>query len=997
MTPASGDEWFHYQADTEVRWEYIAEAEDSVTIELYKNDVFVAIYAENVMNTGSYYRHEGIDPSWGTGSKYTLKITDSSENYGWSERFTISNADIIRVTEPTAETVWVHNTTENTVEWETEGLLSSTVDIELYRSGEIVEILARTVDNTGVWVYTDPIPDTLMAGENYSIRIVDNFDDWGWSENFTISGAGGEIYTITEPSGGTEWLHYQTGTFVRWETIDGSIADDVTIDLYSNDVFVASYAEQVPNSGFFTRVEGIDATWSTGSKYTLKVYDTSGNYGWSERFTISNADVINVTEPDVSTEWMHNSVDNRIEWDVAGMQGTSVEIALYKNSVFIEALISDTGNTGSWIYTDPVPESWTADSDYQIMLRDNFGDWGYSADFSIIEQTAPEQYTVTEPSPSTVWTHYDTNLTINWQNIILSADDGVDSGETISIFLYEQELLIDTLVTWTTNDGYWNYSGPVPVDWAPGAEYKIYVEDDAGGYGWSEFFEITNSGGQEIITVTDPTSTTEWEHYQDTTEVTWEYPAVLSGDSIKIEVWRDNHSSFVGDFTEDFVANTGSFTKYTPLPPGWGSYDDYQIKVYDEFGNYGWSEEFDIITVDVITVTEPTASTEWMHYTTDNPVNWDTTGLQSSTIDIVLYQDGLYFEVLVTDATNNGEWIYPNAINEDWDIDLDYQIKIIDNYSDWGWSEEFTVTESSGQEIILVTEPDSTTVWTHFETGLPISWSYPEMMDTPLTDSVGISLYDGDDLVEVLIESTYNDGSWTYTGPVPMNWVPGTEYRIRIEDNSTNYGHSEYFEVASATSEIITVTEPDAETIWYHLDTNTVVEWEYPALILTSGSLSGDSVYMEIWQDGSMLDDFCSWVPNTGIYTRADSVPEEWGIGSDFQIKIIDDLDNWGFSEEFTIEQTGIEVEEGLESYKLLPIAPNPASAVFAIRFSIPETSHVTIDVFDLSGRLVASVVNQEMALGTYTSHVSGFPVGVYICRMQSGEFTASERVVVIR
>ena len=109
----------------------------------------------------------------------------------------------------------------------------------------------------------------------------------------------------------------------------------------------------------------------------------------------------------------------------------------------------------------------------------------------------------------------------------------------------------------------------------------------------------------------------------------------------------------------------------------------------------------------------------------------------------------------------------------------------------------------------------------------------------------------------------------------------------------------------------------------------------------------------------------------------------------------MDDLDNWGFSDYFTIEEFQGIAGGIADTHRLLPIAPNPTVGSFAVRFIVPELSHVTIGVFDLSGRLVTLVVDSDMESGMFSSQVSGLPAGIYICRMISGDFRAVERVVV--
>ena len=926
-------------------------------------------------------------------------------------------------------------------------------------------------------------------GSEYRVYLEDNFENFGWSEYFTIEeSTGQEVITVTAPGVSTIWEHYQTSTEVLWEYPALLSGDSVRIDIYDDGDLLGVYASWTANDGEYIRSEGIDPTWGMGSNYQLKVTDNLGNYGMSIYFTIVTTDIIDITEPDVATEWMHYSSDNLIEWDAAGLQSHSVDITLYKGGTFITTIATNVDNEGTYTYEDAIPETWSISSDYQIKIVDDLGDWGWSEEFTVSLSSGAEVIEITEPGASTVWTHFDTDLPVEWQYPTIL------SGDSVSIFLYDDETLVDVLTASTPNDGSWLYEELVPMNWTPGTEYRLYIEDDLANYGWSEYFEVAAASGQEVITVTAPTSSTIWEHYETDTEVLWEYPAILSGDSIKIDIYE---SGTLLDTYADWTANDGEYIRSEGIDPSWGEGSEYTLNIYDEYGNYGWSDAFYIVIAEVIDVTEPSSSTEWIHYTTDNSVIWNTAGLQSTTVDIGLYKAAVLVETLVSGTDNDGLWIYEEAISDTLEIGSDYQIKIVDNYSDWGWSEEFTVSLSSGAEVIEITEPGASTVWTHFDTDLPVEWQYPTILTgdsvsiflyddetlidvltastpndgswrfeeivpvdwTPGTeyrlyieddlanygwseyfevaassgqevitvinpdsstvwthfeedlsidweypailsgDSVSISLYDDETLVSLLIESTENSGTWVYTGPVPMEWTPGVEYRIYIKDNLENFGWSEYFEITpSSGAEVVIVTQPDSLTQWNHLDTNTVVEWNYPAMLLSSGPLSGDSVMIELYSEGARIAEFAWWMLNTGSYTREEEILETWGTGVEYQIKVTDNLDNWGMSQFFSIQEYGTGIEGGeIATYRLLPIVPNPATGSFAIRFRVPEMSQVSIGIFDLTGRLVTSVVNEEMATGSYSSRVSNLPAGVYICRMESGTFIASERVVVIR
>jgi len=91
----------------------------------------------------------------------------------------------------------------------------------------------------------------------------------------------------------------------------------------------------------------------------------------------------------------------------------------------------------------------------------------------------------------------------------------------------------------------------------------------------------------------------------------------------------------------------------------------------------------------------------------------------------------------------------------------------------------------------------------------------------------------------------------------------------------------------------------------------------------------------------------------------------------------------------------GIEGSEDPAVIALLPFSPNPASAP-AVRFSLPEPASVEISVFEVSGRLVDEIHGDEYDSGFHDVLLEELSPGIYFCRMISGDFTATQRFVVI-
>ncbi|KXK54073.1 MAG: T9SS type A sorting domain-containing protein [Chlorobi bacterium] len=88
-----------------------------------------------------------------------------------------------------------------------------------------------------------------------------------------------------------------------------------------------------------------------------------------------------------------------------------------------------------------------------------------------------------------------------------------------------------------------------------------------------------------------------------------------------------------------------------------------------------------------------------------------------------------------------------------------------------------------------------------------------------------------------------------------------------------------------------------------------------------------------------------------------------------------------------------------LAGYKLFPNTPNPFSEATEIWFNLGRSGQTQIEVFDLSGKRVAVVANQQLSAGQHRHRwqSGGIPAGIYIIRITSGTWRAEQRVTVAR
>ena len=85
--------------------------------------------------------------------------------------------------------------------------------------------------------------------------------------------------------------------------------------------------------------------------------------------------------------------------------------------------------------------------------------------------------------------------------------------------------------------------------------------------------------------------------------------------------------------------------------------------------------------------------------------------------------------------------------------------------------------------------------------------------------------------------------------------------------------------------------------------------------------------------------------------------------------------------------------------YSLGQNYPNPFNPSTAITFAIPKASRVTLAIVDALGRVQAVLVDGEKSPGTYSVswNASQFPSGIYYCRLQSGDYVETKKMILMK
>lgn len=79
---------------------------------------------------------------------------------------------------------------------------------------------------------------------------------------------------------------------------------------------------------------------------------------------------------------------------------------------------------------------------------------------------------------------------------------------------------------------------------------------------------------------------------------------------------------------------------------------------------------------------------------------------------------------------------------------------------------------------------------------------------------------------------------------------------------------------------------------------------------------------------------------------------------------------------------------------------PNPFNPATTIEFSIPKSENVTLNIYDILGEEVATLVSDRLSAGSYQyewSRTSGIASGVYLYRLQAGEYVETRKMVLMK
>ena len=101
----------------------------------------------------------------------------------------------------------------------------------------------------------------------------------------------------------------------------------------------------------------------------------------------------------------------------------------------------------------------------------------------------------------------------------------------------------------------------------------------------------------------------------------------------------------------------------------------------------------------------------------------------------------------------------------------------------------------------------------------------------------------------------------------------------------------------------------------------------------------------------------------------------------------------------YTFTATGVENETNPTGFVLSQNYPNPFNPSTSIKYTVGERANVTLKVFDMLGREVASLVNEVKEQGSYSVNFDAAKLasGTYVYKLTAGNFVETKKMVLLK
>ncbi len=271
-----------------------------------------------------------------------------------------------------------------------------------------------------------------------------------------------------------------------------------------------------------------------------------------------------------------------------------------------------------------------------------------------------------------------------------------------------------------------------------------------------------------------------------------------------------------------------------------------------------------------------------------------------------------------------------------------------------------------------------------------ISWQ------SNIPGNINLYLYKGTERIKVIARNRMNEGTFTWR----VKQVPnGNDYRVLIESSDdasvSDFSDASFSIMGGKAKKYILVTSPLGGEEWQTGESREI-KW----LKNFAGEVS-----ISLYREGGLVSEIVSNTNSPDSFNW--TIPSGLETSGSYQIKITCDTQTSLYSySDSTFTITGTEATTEAHNEAVIPVEnslaqnyPNPFNPSTAINYSVAEAGYVTLKVYDITGREVASIVNENKPAGKYSVSFNGSRLasGVYFYILRSGNFVQTKKFMLLK
>ncbi len=336
----------------------------------------------------------------------------------------------------------------------------------------------------------------------------------------------------------------------------------------------------------------------------------------------------------------------------------------------------------------------------------------------------------------------------------------------------------------------------------------------------------------------------------------------------------------------------------------------------------------------------------------------------------------------------------------------------MDDRFDWIFVSEAVLNETYEMNYV------ENTYWAVGNDGNHFNQAINNGNNTSVNDAMADALHDASDHLPVIATFQFPGGD-----PSPYDVVV-TEVMVNPSAVSDSYG--EWFELYNAGSSTVSmngwllldngsnehnvtsISIDSGEYIVFGRNTDSAVNGGYDADYVYSGfqlANSEDEIKL-IDAEGRIVDviEYNSSFPySSGASMYLKNITYDNAVDTSWAMSEVEygsgDLGTPGRAWDDTLS-TASNFDFGIpQTFVLYPSFPNPFNPITTIKFSVETFHAMSLRIFDITGRMVATLINDEIPIGNHeiTWNASRQPSGVYIVQLSNSKSIQTQKLILLK